>query len=92
MSPVKIFQIYYHQDQKKLLDPKFIPYDNSQASPPHNFEYSILINQANRFPEQLVGFLSWKFKLKTTFSGKRLLSQINSNPGYDLYFETHIHT
>lgn len=85
---VKVYQIYYKEEQRPLLQPEFIPYDNSGAKPPHNFEYSVFISnfRNGRISADLTGFLSWKFKQKTGITGETFLDFISRNPGHDVYF------
>ena len=86
---IKIFQIYFKPEQIVELDPAFIPLDNTANITPELREWATW-NQtllAHSFDEDdLIGFVSWKFKEKTNLSGQQFISFINDNPGADLYF------
>lgn len=84
-----IYQIYYDDEQIPLLDPNFIPYNNSKAISPKQFEYDVFINlYENKLYEKtrLMGAVSWKFNEKTGINGNEFLKFIQNNPGYDVYF------
>lgn len=86
---LKIYQIYYLQDQLKMLDPEFLPYDNRANKNREFAEYHIFETEyraGHILPEDMTGFFSWKFAQKTRVAGQRFRQFIASNPGYDVYF------
>jgi hypothetical protein len=86
---LQIHQIYYLERQRPLLDPAFIPYDNTENLRPQWAEYHVFRKEYASNPCPAgghVGYLSWKFGAKTRISGKRFADFITDNPGYDVYF------
>jgi hypothetical protein len=86
---IKIFQIYYKEEQKQFLDPAFIPFDNSNPRFPGKFEIGVFLSEYGHLDfesELLVGFVSWKFNQKAKLKGAEFLHFIEKNPGYDVYF------
>jgi hypothetical protein len=85
---LEIHQIFYKEEQRSLLSPAFLPYDNSQARPPNNFEFDVFMSNYNggKIQADLTGFVSWKFEQKTGISGLDFKNFILNNPGYDIYF------
>ena len=87
-NEIKIFQIYYESWQKDLLDPTFIPLDNSKS----NSELREVDVFARLAKSDLVkdtkfwGALSWRFAEKTGMTGQDVLKEILANPNYDIYF------
>jgi hypothetical protein len=86
---IKIFQIYFKPEQVYSLDSAFVPLDNTANLTPAlrewaNWNDTLLTHSFDE--DDLIGFVSWKFKEKTNLSGKQFLSFINDNPGADLYF------
>jgi hypothetical protein len=85
---VKIFQIYYRDDQRKQLDEAFVALDNS-SNTSHLLEFEVFRRLAgSRVVEgcDYWGALSWKFFEKTGLRGKEVHALIEANPGYDCYF------
>lgn len=86
---MKIYQLYYKEDQLDKLDPAFEPYDNTTNPRPELREWYIW-DQAYRtcLDQGLThwGFVSWKFKDKTGLTGKQFVDFIEQFPGYDVYF------
>ncbi|MFA7241072.1 MAG: hypothetical protein WC091_13265 [Sulfuricellaceae bacterium] len=85
---VKIFQIYYRDDQRKQLDEAFVALDNS-GNTSHLLEFEVFRRLAgSRVVEgcDYWGALSWKFFEKTGLRGKEVHALIEANPGYDCYF------
>lgn len=85
---VRIFQIYYRAWQLELLDAQLIPLDNSQS---HSELLEVDVFQRLSKSDQikgarLWGALSWRFTEKTGMTGAQLLKEIESQPGYDVYY------
>ncbi|WP_051237307.1 hypothetical protein [Ottowia thiooxydans] len=77
---MKIFQIFYDDVTRGMLDPSFTPLDNTASSRPDWFEYwpirQTLLN--NTFDdEEYLGFFSPRFKEKTRVSGNEVLAVMN---------------
>lgn len=86
---VRIHQIYYRDDQRRLLDPAFIPYDNTANPRPEWREYYVFREEFFRGScreDAITGYVSWKFRAKTKTKGALFTKFIRSNPGYDAYF------
>lgn len=92
---VNIYQIYYLEQQKAILDPAFIPYDNS--NPPFGQDIS---NKIREWPiirryglEKAIadnasvwGFVSYKFQEKTNTTGQQFVNFIKNNPDNEVWF------
>lgn len=86
---MKIFQIHYKDEQKSKLEKSFIPYFNYSETGKKWFEYFVFLDEyknKKNWDNELVGFLSWKFGMKTGINGDEFINFINSNPGHDVYF------
>ena len=92
---VKIYQIYYLQEQLSKLDPAFVPYDN--ITPPYSAEESnrlrewpILrthgLEQAKKDNADIWGFVSYKWDEKTQIPGQKFVDFIKANPDNDVWF------
>ncbi len=82
---MKIYQCYFSNDQLGLLDPSFIPYDNTTNERPELREYPILKGLYEKEKPGHWGMVSWRWKEKTHLDGKEYIKWIESNPGYDVY-------
>jgi hypothetical protein len=87
---VSIYQSYYQSDQSILLDPLFIPFNNTVNATPQLREYPLHLKLYDTHREDTNhhwGLVSWKWKEKLGgATGNFFLNWIHSNPGYDLYF------
>ena len=82
MRNVHIFQIFYNEETRNSLDPGFLPLDNGNNSRSDWREYwpirnYLLNNTLNE--DDLYGFFSPKFKLKTGLSSSDCYSFINNH-------------
>lgn len=87
-SNLRIFQIYFEDWQKELLDPNFIPLNNGKVKS-ELLEFSVFDRlAASDYVKgaQLWGALSWRFTEKTNMSGADWIKNIQANPGYDIYY------
>ena len=87
-SSLKIFQIYYENWQRELLDANFVALDNSKSDS-ELLEFSVfdrLAKSEHIKDAQLWGALSWRFTEKTGMSGADLVKNIQDHPGHDVYF------
>jgi len=87
-SSLRIFQIYYEPWQRELLDPNFIPLDNSKDRS-ELLEFGVFERLARSDyvkGASLWGALSWRFSEKTGMSGDDWVKNITSHPGYDIYY------
>jgi hypothetical protein len=69
---MKIYQIFYDQKTKDNLDPKFIPFDNTNPSEPSWFEFEPIkkILESHIFDEnEFIGIFSHRFFEKTGMTG-----------------------
>lgn len=79
MNDFKIYQIYYNEDTKKLLDKSFLPLNNSNNLRPDLFEFWPIYNflQTNHLePGKFYGFISPKFKQKLGCDGFSLINKL----------------
>lgn len=90
---IKVYQIYYNDEQLKFLDRNFIPYNNSDMDNDTIFnqrEFPVMLKFKDNectHDEQLTGFVSWKFQDKVQMTGTKLFDKINHESGYsDVYF------
>ena len=70
MSPIHLYQIFYNSETKALIDPDFLPLDNSANARPDWFEYwpiRNLLQEKNFSDEDYLGVFSPKFNRKITF-------------------------
>jgi hypothetical protein len=69
---MKIYQIFYNQETKEMLDPKFIPFDNSSPSDKTWYEFEVIkkILETNIFDDnEYIGIFSPRFFEKTGLTG-----------------------
>ena len=87
-AAVPIHQIYFRDDQRQNLDVDLLPYNNSgQAGALLEFEvFERLMAAGGMDSVPRWGAVSWKFFEKTGMRGADLASQIQADPGCDLYF------
>jgi hypothetical protein len=84
----QIFQIYFEDWQRPLLDPAMQPFDNRGVKS-ELLEFDVferLAQDARLQDAKLWGAVSWRFGEKTGLTGADLLKQIHNAPGYDVYF------
>lgn len=75
MNNCQIYQIFYDEPSKALLDPNFIPLDNSRNSRPDWYEFWPILNwlSNNRLNDECwYGFLSPKFTQKSKFTSREV--------------------
>lgn len=83
MKTIKIHQIYYNQETKDLINPGFIPLDNTENQRPDWAELWVIRKYLleNELDENhWYGFFSPKFKEKSGYSSSEALEFINSAP------------
>ena len=74
---MKIYQIFYNQETKEMLDPEFIPFDNTNPSEPSWFEFEHIkkILESNVFDDnEYIGIFSPRFFEKTGMSGNDVIA------------------
>ena len=79
-NTTKIFQIFYDEESKKKIDPKFLPLDNSNCNDDW-FELSAIRNYLlnNKLDlDCFYGFLSPNFSKKTNFSSQFVINLVES--------------
>jgi len=87
-SPLRIFQIYREPWQRDLLDPNFSGLDNSKGNS-ELMDFAVLeqLMKSDYVKDaQLWGALSWRFAELTGMSGADWVKNIQTHPGYDVYF------
>jgi len=85
---IEVHQIYYEDWQRELLDPTFVPLDNS-AFKSELLEFDVFRRLAPTEGSEkhlLWGALSWRFTEKTSLTGEDLYQAIESSPGKDVYY------
>jgi hypothetical protein len=83
----QIYQIYYSEETRKLLDEGFIPLDNSRNLRPDWREYFPIRNYllTTELDERChYGFLSPRFKEKTFLDSEKVISFIKNNSDADV--------
>ncbi len=89
VDDIRLFQIFYREDQRGWLDPAFIPYENTVNERPEWAEYHVFRKEycAGHCPDGVItGYLSWKFTRKTNLPGHVFETFIRKHPGWDVYF------
>lgn len=84
LPEINIYQIYYDEKTRSILDSGFLPMDNTYAARPDWFEFWPIRNylrQTQLKPEAWYGFLSPKFKNKTNLTSAAV-KQVVSNAGW----------
>jgi hypothetical protein len=86
---MKIFQAYYKEDQKSLLDTEFTPFDNT-ANPVVNLHeyyiYTKIYEEAQKTNEDLWGHFSWKWRSRIPgVTAQQIVDIINLDLSYHVY-------
>jgi hypothetical protein len=86
----KIYQIYYNEETRKLLDPAYIPLDNSGNERPEWYEFWPILSHFRKHGlpsnKEKVGFFSPKFGMKMGLLGRDVLEIVNGlNADYDAF-------
>jgi len=87
-SRLRVFQIYYEDWHRELLDPSFIPLNNAKSQS-ELLEFNVFdrLSKSDYVKgAQLWGALSWRFTEKTGLTGGDLVKNINAHPGFDVYY------
>jgi hypothetical protein len=85
---LKIFQIYYREEQALSLDPAFVPYNNCDKLTDY-YELSVFQDLSKSYVVKNVsrwGALSWKFNHKTGIHGSDFIAYISSKPDVDVFY------
>lgn len=83
---IEIYQIFYNESTKAILDPLFIPLDNTNSTKPDWFEYWPIRNkllQKNLNEDGWLGFFSPRFEQKTGLNASSVL-EIVRRSGSDI--------
>ena len=86
---MKIYQLFYKEEQREYLDPSFVPYENIANPKPELREWYLWDKEYESCKAEGLdywGFVSWKFREKTGLAGSHFVDFIDQNPGYDVYF------
>ena len=87
-SRLRVFQIYYEDWHRELLDPSFIPLNNGKSQS-ELLEFNVFdrLSKSDYVKgAQYWGALSWRFTEKTGLTGSDLVKSINAHPGFDVYY------
>jgi len=79
---MKIYQIFYNQETKVMLDPKFTPFDNSSPTYRswHEFEVIKKIIETNIFDDnEYIGIFSPRFFEKTGLTGSDVIEIVGKS-------------
>src|SRR6266567_2286503 len=85
MTQAHIFQIFYSEDTRKMLDPGYIPLDNLSNERPDWREYWPIrrfLKNTELHENEYYGFLSPRFKEKTGLSSQQVKEFIEAD--YDV--------
>lgn len=84
---IKLFQIYYEDWHRELLDPEFEPYDD-RATRSELREFAVFekLAESDRVAgAHFWGALSWRFAEKTGLSGRDWIAAVDARRGFDVY-------
>lgn len=87
-TPISIFQPYIFQDEKKIIEDQYIPFDHSLNPLPDLREYYLFQKIYETLPDiksKYIGLFSNKFGRKTYLTGGDVKKFILDNDGYDVY-------
>lgn len=87
MSKFNLFQIYYDEATKALLDPDFTPLDNSNSLNASWYEFWPIreyLKSEQLDPCSYYGFFSPKFNFKTGLKGRQVLEVLNQHEDADV--------
>ncbi len=81
-NQIYIYQIYYNRASRQMLDPGYIPLDNTPNQRPDWYEFWVIRNFLNK--QQLkedswYGFFSPKFQQKTNLSSQQVVSFVDAH-------------
>lgn len=86
---LRIYQVFYADDQISTLDPAFTPLDNRSNAHPELREFPVMCrmhDQAQQDQVEFYGLMSTRWKEKMpAIEGSVLVDFITNNPGYDIY-------
>ena len=78
-----LYQIYYNQETRDMLDPGFIPIENSSTTDSEWFEYPAILKALelkDYLPTDLIGVFSPRFFEKTGHSSAEVAAAVRNNP------------
>jgi hypothetical protein len=82
---VRVYQVYFREDQLSHLDSAFVPFANLENTNPELREYPLLKSLYSMQQPEYWGMVSWRWKEKTALEGRMFLDWIADNAGYDVY-------
>ncbi len=89
---VSIYQIFFDDHSRGMLDPGFIPLDNRVPVDPELYEFSVIyhfLKNTSLDDQSFYGFLSPSFYNKTVVRSAQLFDFVNSNVNqYDAFYIT----
>lgn len=82
----EIYQIYQNEEQRRALDPGFLPYNNLSNPHPKRREFFHQLELHRQLkPNVLTGLFSNKFYEKSNLRAESVKSFVTKNPNFDLY-------
>jgi len=90
---MKIYQIFYNQETKEMLDPLFIPFDNSSPSDKTWYEFGVIkkIFETNIFDDnEYIGIFSPRFFEKTGLTGFDVIEVVERSKSEVISFSTNL--
>ena len=90
---MKIYQIFYNQETKEMLDPEFIPFDNSSPSDESWYEFEVIkkIIETNNFhDDEFIGIFSPRFFEKTGLSGYDVIEVVERSKSEVINFSPNL--
>lgn len=85
----RVWQNFYTDEQRRRLDPDFIPNDGRRNADTHYREVALfarMYHSGRHLDAKYTGIVSPKFGEKTRRRGAEFIRLIEENPGYDVYF------
>jgi hypothetical protein len=90
---MKIYQIFYNQETKEMLDPQFIPFDNSSPSDKTWYEFEVIkkILETDIFDDnEYIGIFSPRFFEKTGLTGSDVLEIVGKSKSEIINFSPNL--
>lgn len=89
LPKVKIFQLYFREEQRAFLNPEFTPFDNTANENPNDREYPLLKKCraiAQKEGLDFWGAVPYNYGVKVGEPPSEIFGLIERNPEYDAYF------
>lgn len=86
---VRIYQTVLTEEDRRRIEPGFVPFDNIGNERPDWYEYwvfKMLFENGLHERATYTGLVSCKFRQKARITGEEFIRFVATNPGYDVYF------